>query len=68
MGVAVEAHGFETFWLEIAQCLGENVVRTIGMDGTDDLTLGQKVQYTGAPIKAPVGEQTLDRIIDIIGN
>merc|ERR1711990_1444202 len=46
---------------------GENMVRTIAMDGTDGLTRGQKVEDTGAPIKVPVGEQTLGRIINIIG-
>merc|ERR1712156_713265 len=53
--------------LEVAQHLGENMVRTIAMDGTDGLTRGQKVEDTGAPIKVPVGEQTLGRIINIIG-
>merc|ERR1711937_225901 len=42
-------------------------VRTIAMDGTDGLTRGQAVEDTGAPIKVPVGEQTLGRIINIIG-
>merc|ERR1711860_409007 len=41
--------------------------RTIAMDGTDGLTRGQTVEDTGAPIKVPVGEQTLGRIINIIG-
>merc|ERR1712157_25892 len=43
------------------------MVRTIAMDGTDGLTRGQQVEDTGAPIKVPVGEQTLGRIINIIG-
>merc|ERR1711937_400970 len=42
-------------------------VRTIAMDGTDGLTRGQKVEDTGTPIKVPVGEGTLGRIINIIG-
>merc|ERR1712176_1242907 len=42
-------------------------VRTIAMDGTDGLTRGQTVEDTGAPIKVPVGEGTLGRIINIIG-
>merc|ERR1711881_673091 len=46
---------------------GENMVRTIAMDGTDGLTRGQTVQDTGAPIQVPVGEPTLGRIINIIG-
>merc|ERR1711920_312840 len=65
---ALEVQGFEhRLVLEVAQHLGENMVRTIAMDGTDGLTRGQKVQDTGAPIKVPVGEQTLGRIINIIG-
>ena len=51
----------------MAQHLGENMVRTIAMDGTDGLTRGQQVEDTGAPITVPVGEQTLGRIINIIG-
>ena len=43
------------------------MVRTIAMDGTDGLTRGQQVEDTGAPITVPVGEQTLGRIINIIG-
>jgi len=65
---ALEVQGFEhRLVLEVAQHLGENMVRTIAMDGTDGLTRGQKVEDTGAPIKVPVGEQTLGRIINIIG-
>lgn len=65
---ALEVDGFEhRLVLEVAQHLGENMVRTIAMDGTDGLTRGQKVLDTGAPIKVPVGEQTLGRIINIIG-
>merc|ERR1712076_117441 len=65
---ALEVRGFENrLVLEVAQHLGENMVRTIAMDGTDGLTRGQKVEDTGAPIKVPVGEQTLGRIMNIIG-
>merc|ERR1719172_377936 len=65
---ALEVQNFETrLVLEVAQHLGENMVRTIAMDGTDGLTRGQGVLDTGAPIKVPVGEQTLGRIINIIG-
>jgi len=65
---ALEVKGFEhRLVLEVAQHLGENMVRTIAMDGTDGLTRGQKVEDTGAPIKVPVGEETLGRIINIIG-
>merc|ERR1712176_721984 len=65
---ALEVQGFEhRLVLEVAQHLGENMVRTIAMDGTDGLTRGQTVEDTGAPIKVPVGEQTLGRIMNIIG-
>merc|ERR1712193_244853 len=65
---ALEVRGFENrLVLEVAQHLGENMVRTIAMDGTDGLTRGQAVEDTGAPIKVPVGEQTLGRIINVIG-
>ena len=53
--------------LEVAQHLGENVVRTIAMDATDGLTRGQEVVDTGAQIRVPVGPQTLGRILNVIG-
>lgn len=53
--------------LEVAQHLGDNTVRTIAMDGTDGLVRGQAVKNTGAPITVPVGECTLGRIINVIG-
>merc|ERR1711957_577595 len=65
---ALEVEGFEhRLVLEVAQHLGENMVRTIAMDGTDGLTRGQAVMDTGASIKVPVGEETLGRIINVIG-
>ena len=53
--------------LEVAQHLGENTVRTIAMDTTEGLVRGQEVRDTGAPISVPVGEGTLGRIINVIG-
>eukprot|EP01115_Flamella_aegyptia_P013942 TRINITY_DN7655_c0_g1_i1.p1 TRINITY_DN7655_c0_g1~~TRINITY_DN7655_c0_g1_i1.p1 ORF type:complete len:619 (-),score=302.96 TRINITY_DN7655_c0_g1_i1:64-1887(-) len=53
--------------LEVAQHLGEGVVRTIAMDSTDGLVRGQKVLDTGNPIMVPVGPETLGRIINVIG-
>lgn len=53
--------------LEVAQHLGENVVRTIAMDGTEGLVRGQDVLDTNSPIKIPVGPETLGRIINVIG-
>ncbi|CUA92789.1 F0F1 ATP synthase subunit beta [Pannonibacter indicus] len=53
--------------LEVAQHLGENTVRTIAMDSTEGLVRGQKVTDTGAPIAVPVGDGTLGRIMNVIG-
>ena len=53
--------------LEVAQHLGENTVRTIAMDTSEGLTRGQAFVDTGAPISVPVGEETLGRIINVIG-
>jgi F-type H+/Na+-transporting ATPase subunit beta len=53
--------------LEVAQHLGENTVRTIAMDATEGLTRGQEVTDTGEAIAVPVGEATLGRIMNVIG-
>jgi F-type H+-transporting ATPase subunit beta len=53
--------------LEVAQHLGENTVRTIAMDSSEGLVRGQDVIDTGAPISVPVGEGTLGRIMNVIG-
>ena len=53
--------------LEVAQHLGENSVRTVAMDTTDGLVRGQEVSDTGEPIVVPVGDGTLGRIINVIG-
>ncbi|TPW30827.1 F0F1 ATP synthase subunit beta [Martelella alba] len=53
--------------LEVAQHLGENEVRTIAMDATEGLVRGQKVTNMGVPISVPVGEATLGRILNVIG-
>ncbi|MBA3576795.1 MAG: F0F1 ATP synthase subunit beta [Sphingomonas sp.] len=53
--------------LEVAQHLGENIVRTIAMDSTDGLTRGQQVRSTGSQIQVPVGPKTLGRIMNVIG-
>ncbi|OZA79238.1 MAG: F0F1 ATP synthase subunit beta, partial [Azorhizobium sp. 39-67-5] len=53
--------------LEVAQHLGENTVRTIAMDSSEGLVRGQPVSDTGAPIMVPVGEATLGRIMNVIG-
>jgi len=53
--------------VEVAQHLGDNIVRCIAMDGTDGLARGQAVLDTGSPIMTPVGNACLGRIINVIG-
>jgi len=53
--------------LEVAQHLGENTVRTIAMDSTEGLVRGQEVSDTGAAISVPVGNGTLGRIMNVVG-
>ncbi|MEZ5893932.1 MAG: F0F1 ATP synthase subunit beta [Parvularculaceae bacterium] len=53
--------------LEVAQHLGENAVRTIAMDSTEGLVRGAKVKDTGSAISVPVGDGTLGRIMNVIG-
>ncbi len=54
--------------LEVQQQLGDGVVRTIAMGSTDGLKRGVTVESTGAPISVPVGQGTLGRIMDVLGN
>ncbi|MDQ2090185.1 F0F1 ATP synthase subunit beta [Marimonas arenosa] len=53
--------------LEVAQHLGENTVRTIAMDATEGLVRGQEVVDTDGPITMPVGNATLGRILNVVG-
>ena len=53
--------------LEVAQHLGENMVRTIAMDSSEGLVRGSPVTDTGGPITVPVGPETLGRLINVIG-
>ena len=53
--------------LEVAQHLGENTVRTIAMDATEGLVRGQEVTDLDGPITVPVGNATLGRIINVVG-
>ncbi|MFA5881175.1 MAG: F0F1 ATP synthase subunit beta [Eubacteriales bacterium] len=53
--------------LEVAQHLGNNLVRTIAMSTTDGLVRGMKAVDTGGPISVPVGRSTLGRMINVIG-
>jgi F-type H+-transporting ATPase subunit beta len=53
--------------LEVQQQLGDGVVRTIAMGSTDGLKRGAEAANTGAPISVPVGQATLGRIMDVLG-
>src|SRR5246500_4973634 len=53
--------------LEVAQHLGESTVRTIAMDVSEGLVRGQEVTDTGQPISVPVGDGTLGRIMNVVG-
>jgi F-type H+/Na+-transporting ATPase subunit beta len=57
----------ENLTLEVAQHLGESVVRTIAMDSTEGLVRGVEVTDTGSPIMMPVGPEVLGRILNVIG-
>ena len=52
---------------EVAQHLGNNVVRTIAMDSTDGLVRGMEVVDTGKPIMTPVGKAAIGRILNVVG-
>ncbi|WP_028969264.1 F0F1 ATP synthase subunit beta [Sphingomonas sp. URHD0057] len=67
LSALVTDNGGNKLVLEVAQHLGENVVRTIAMDSTDGLTRGQTVNATGSQIRVPVGPKTLGRIMNVIG-
>src|SRR5262249_23303334 len=54
--------------LEVAQHLGESTVRTVAMDTSEGLVRGQEVVDTGQPISVPVGDETLGRIINVVGD
>ena len=57
----------KTLVLEVAQHLGESTVRTIAMDSTEGLVRGQEVTDTQGPISVPVGNATLGRILNVVG-
>lgn len=54
--------------VEVAQQLGDDVVRCVAMDSTDGLVRGMNVEDTGGPISVPVGKATLGRLFDLLGN
>ncbi len=61
-------NGDDTIILEVAQHLGDNIVRTIAMSSTDGVQRGQEVVDTGSPISVPVGKEILGRIVNVTGD
>ena len=60
-------HGDTTIIAEVAQHIGDNVVRTIAMSSTDGLQRGAQAIDTGSPITVPVGEHCLGRVFNLLG-
>ncbi len=65
--VNIPLEGGNSLVCEVQQQLGNNRVRTVAMSSTDGLRRGMKAINTGAPIKVPVGDETLGRIFDVTG-
>jgi len=63
--LTIESEGLT---LEVQHQLGDGIARTIAMGSTDGLKRGAEVVATGEPIKVPVGQGTLGRIMDVLGN
>ncbi|MDO5716740.1 MAG: F0F1 ATP synthase subunit beta [Tissierellia bacterium] len=61
-------HGEETIVAEVAQHIGDDVVRCVAMSSTDGLQRGMKVEDTGSPISVPVGDATLGRLFNVLGD
>ena len=66
--VEIQREGEEPLTCEVQQHLGNNWVRAVAMTTTDGLARGVEVVDTGAPITVPVGELTLGRMFDVLGN
>lgn len=61
-------NGDQTITAEVAQHIGDNVVRCIAMSSTDGLQRGTEATDTGAPISVPVGEDVLGRVFNLLGD
>ena len=64
--IEIDNHGARLV-VEVAQHMGDNVVKCIAMDSTDGLRRGQECVNTGSPIKVPVGKATLGRMVNVLG-
>jgi len=63
----IHKDGEETLTVEVSLELGDGVVRTVAMDGTDGLRRGMAVEDTGSSITVPVGKETLGRVFNVLG-
>ncbi|MFC6163433.1 MULTISPECIES: F0F1 ATP synthase subunit beta [Lactiplantibacillus] len=63
----IHKDGDETLTVEVSLELGDGVVRTVAMDGTDGLRRGMAVEDTGSSITVPVGKETLGRVFNVLG-
>ena len=66
--INIKTNDNETLVVEVAQHLGDDTVRCIAMGPTDGLKRGMEAVATGAPISVPVGEETLGRMFNVLGN
>jgi F-type H+/Na+-transporting ATPase subunit beta len=57
----------ETLWCEVAQHLGGGQVRAVALDSTDGVARGMQIEDTGSEIRVPVGEKTLGRVFNLVG-
>ena len=64
----VQRDGERDLVLEVAQHLGDDVIRAIAMDSTDGLSRGTEIINTGGPITVPVGPEMLGRLINMVGD
>lgn len=66
--IEIKREGHEPIIVEVAQHLGDNVVRCVAMSSTDGLIRGTEATDTGKPITVPVGKTTLGRILNVVGD
>ena len=60
-------HNDDTVMAEVAQHIGDDVVRCVALSSTDGLTRGMTAMDTGAPITVPVGDEVLGRLFNVMG-
>jgi len=65
--VRIRRDGESDLTVEVAQMLGDDVVRCVAMASTDGLVRGMSAEDTGAPIRVPVGPETLGRVWNLLG-